>query len=435
MATVNVGSLHSESQSFSVFQTGQNFCDIALKNDLLNSDSSEWLCSVQTLQVPLDGTRYFSGGDHTTLFDIRRLQDGEAFTARNTHLYQESPTDTVTDIVPGDPASLRAYTVDRVGRVRTNRFEVRSIGDFSEMLIQWSQRFNMLMRTQPLVTQIGAIQAFNQLWDQRYATRGRVDLAGAPVLDANGVQILLADDLKRKFEHLRVRISASGNISFIFSRLFASLFYIEVSEYAQEIFGLGPIISFDLTDPGAETIREVVHDGVPVLLPNPAPGTMTSPRNYVLAQDDWTVTLAYSGTKSVFSSIDTRLSVALTTDLPLKRSLVVVDGAEEFSSILFECPLDNEFEVTNAISDQFHSEFSVTGRSRAGQYMVKRPSDPLVEWVSLASDLNVRTLRLRLSIRERVFVSKNQWKIVMTPLQVESHTSWQCKLIFAKRIH
>ena len=57
-----------------------------------------------------------------------------------------------------------------------------------------------------------------------------------------------ADVVKRRFEHLKVRISASGNIQFIFSALFASMFYIEVSEYAQEIFGIDPIISFDLTD-------------------------------------------------------------------------------------------------------------------------------------------------------------------------------------------
>ena len=443
MATVNVGSLHSDSHSLTVFESGRNFCDVALRNDLLSSDSSEWLCAVESLQVPLDGTRYFSGGKHTELFNIRRLQHNQTYRPHYTHLYQQTATDTVTDIVAGDPASIRAYTVDTVGRVRTDRFEVRSIGDFVEMLVQWYQRFNMLMRTQPIVPKTdvggGVTYAFNQNWDQRHATREQVDATGAVVTDANGNAVLLADDMKRKFEHLRVRISASGNISFIFSVLFASLFFIEVSEYAQEIFGLPAIISYDLTTPGAETLRDIVHDDNPVPVPGGGAwydGTMTSPQNtYVVANDDWMVTLACSGTKSIFSSIDTRLSIALTTDLALKRSLIIVDSAEEFSSVLHESPLDNEFEITNIVSDQFHSEFHVTGRSRAGQYMVKRPNDPVVEWISLASDINVRTLRLRLSIRERVFVSKGVWKVQMSPLPVESHTSWQCKLLFAKRIH
>ena len=437
MATVNVGSLHSDSHSFTVFQTGQNYVDLQLRNDLFNSDSSEWLCAVESLQVPLDSTRYFSGGAHTALFNIRRLRHGVVYQPQTTHLFQESATDIVTDILPVDPVQLRSYTVDTVARVRTDRFECRAFGDFVEMLIQWYQRVNMLLRTTPVVPKADGTQAFNQQWDQRFATRNRVDAGGANVLDANGAPIMVADDLKRKFEHLRVRISASGNISFIFSRLFASMFFIEVTEYAQEIFGLPEIVSFDLTVPGSETLRDTVHNNVPVVVAGITyPGTMIGRANpYVLADDDWTVTLACSGTKSIFSSIDTRLSVALTTDLGLKRSLVIVDGTEEFSSILFESPLDNEFHITNIVSDQFHSEFHAAGRSRAGQYMVKGSSNAITEWVSLASDINVRTLRLRLSIRERVFISKGVWRIVLTPLPVESHTAWHAKLLFVKRIH
>ena len=66
--------------------------------------------------------------------------------------------------------------------------------------------------------------------------------------------------------------------------------------------------------------------------------------------------------------------------------------------------------------------------------MVKRPSD-VAEWVSLASDINVRTIRLRLALRERVFISAGKWGIKVSPLTVESHAAWSCKLIFAKRIH
>ena len=442
MATVNVGSLHSDSHSLSVFQTGQNFCDISLRNDLLNSDSSEWLCAVESLQIPLDGTRYFDDRK-PELFNIRRLQHGETFRPETTHLYQESATDAVSDLQGGDHASNKAYTVDTVGRVRTDRFEVRSIGDFVEMLIQWYQRFNMLMRTQPIerLGGVGNHRGYNQNWDQRLATREMVDALGNVLTqdDPNGnpVPRLAADDVKRKFEHLRVRVSASGNISFIFSKLFASTFYIECSEYAQEIFGLPEIISYDLADPANIVLRGVVHDGVPVVEGGVTyPGTMVSPVNtWAIQDDDWMVTLACSGTNSVFSAVDSRLAISLTTDLALKRSLVIVDESEEYSSILHESPLDNEFSVTNIISDQFHSEFHCTGRSRAGQYVVKRPNDPVVEWVSLASDINIRTLRLRLNIRERIFVSPGRWKIVTSPLPMESHTGWSCKLLFAKRIH
>ena len=83
---------------------------------------------------------------------------------------------------------------------------------------------------------------------------------------------------------------------------------------------------------------------------------MVSPKqNWAVADSDWMLTLATNGTKSIFSSVDTRMSIALTTDLPLKKSFIVVDEAEEFSGVLVENPLDNEFLTTSIISDQFHS--------------------------------------------------------------------------------
>ena len=67
--------------------------------------------------------------------------------------------------------------------------------------------------------------------------------------------------------------------------------------------------------------------------------------------------------------------------------------------------------------------------------MVKRPTDPIVEWVSLASDINVRKLRLRLALRERKYLGAGKWSIVISDLPVADHTSWSCKLLFSRRIH
>ena len=100
MASVQIGSIHSESFSLSCFQTGQNHISVNLRSDLFNSDSSDWLCSCSSLQVPLDETRYFSEGTgHTELFNIRRLQHGVAYTPASTFLFQEPGYNTViTDI-------------------------------------------------------------------------------------------------------------------------------------------------------------------------------------------------------------------------------------------------------------------------------------------------------------------------------------------------
>ena len=109
---VNSGSVHSESFSLSVYQNAQNYIDITLRNDLLPTQSDQWVCGVSSLQVPLDDTRYLDES-FPTLFNLRRLRHNVLFTPANTHFYQEPqlfPAHVVTDIVGGDPVNIRTYT-------------------------------------------------------------------------------------------------------------------------------------------------------------------------------------------------------------------------------------------------------------------------------------------------------------------------------------
>ena len=404
MAQINVGSLHSESFSVSVYQTGKNNVDIDLRNNLFTSDSSEWLCAVESLQIPLDETTYFDESpENRMLFNIHRLQDGRDWDRTHSYLYPEAsqghtyPTDMTGSAV--------VFTEDTVGTVRTNRSEIREWGDFQEMLTNWSIRFNHLMETTAL-TETGG---FNFDWDQTVAVSADVTPA------------------KKTFEHLRVRISPSGNFSFVMSKLFLSMFYITVHPYAQHIFGLPNIISYDLTQ-AVPTPRILIVD-------NLENNMMQAPTTYVIANNDWMEVFATSGTKSVWSSIDTRMAVSLTTDLQLKRNVIIVDEKEQRSYALGDYPLNNEVTITNTVSDQFLSSFSVTSQMRAGQLMVKRPTDPIVEWVSLANDIEVRKVRLRLALRQRKYLGDGKWTITIGDLPVADHTSWSCKLLFARRIH
>ena len=144
---------------------------------------------------------------------------------------------------------------------------------------------------------------------------------------------------------------------------------------------------------------------------------------------------AANGTKSVWSSVDTRMAVSLVTDLQLKRSLVIVDEREQRSYNLGDYPLNNEVRVVSTISDQFNTTYSVSAQCRAGQLQVKKPNDAVCEWVSLASDIDVRKLRLRLALRERKYIGNGRWAITIGDLPVADHTSWSCKLLFARRVH
>ena len=205
------------------------------------------------------------------------------------------------------------------------------------------------------------------------------------------------------------------------------MFYIEVSEYAQHIFGIPEIISYDLTQ-AVPTLRASVIN-------NEEDNEMVSTVTYDIGNADWMSVIAANGTKSVWSSIDTRMSVALVTDLQLTKSIVILDEKEQRSYALGDYPLNNEVKITSTITDQFLTQYTVQSNCRAGQLMVKRPTDPIVEWVSLASDINVRKLRLRLALRERKYLGAGKWTIVIGDLPVADHTSWSCKLLISRRIH
>jgi hypothetical protein len=121
--------------------------------------------------------------------------------------------------------------------------------------------------------------------------------------------------------------------------------------------------------------------------------------------------------------------------LQLARSLVVVDEKEEISYFLGNWPLDNSVSITSTVSDEFISKYDITSANRAGQLMMKNPDTPITDWVSLAPDVNVRQFRLRLSIRQRHYQGGGRWKTILSPLKVEDHACWSCRLVFARRSH
>ena len=424
---VNSGSPHSESFSITVFQTGKSSLDVSLRSDLFpsESDASEWLCGIESLQVPLDETRYFSEST-PTLFNIRRLRHGVAGIPARTHLMREAPfgaAHTLSDLEGwggGAPppynlaqaaasAAERSLTEDTVGTVRTNKREVRELGDFFELITDWYVRFNQMMRTTILTAAY-----FNQDWNQPTATT----------------------EQRRKYEHLKCRITPSGSISFQFSKFFLSMFYVEVSDYAQHVFGLPAILSINLVT-GLK--RETVVDVAGNMLSLNGAALLDAdfdPTNFVLAQNDWITMYAINGTKSIYSSVDTRMSISLSTDLQLgSRSLVIVDGREELNYMLGNFPLDNSFKITSTVEDELKTLFTVTGESRSGHVPLKKPNDPIVEWISLAPDTNIRQFRLRLSLRERKYLGNNVWTSIIGPLPVEVYTFWSCKLVFVRKIH
>lgn len=154
---------------------------------------------------------------------------------------------------------------------------------------------------------------------------------------------------------------------------------------------------------------------------------------YQIQNDDWMKTFSIAGTRSLWGSLDTRIAISLDTDMPLGRNVVISEEKETRSYSLGTFSLNNEVKITNNVGDQIMSEFSLTSQSRAGSVMLKSANLPIVNWVTLRPDSMVRNVRMRLKITERIWNAAGGWSIVTRELPVESHNSWNAKLIFAKR--
>ena len=150
-------------------------------------------------------------------------------------------------------------------------------------------------------------------------------------------------------------------------------------------------------------------------------------------EDAWKVPLAIQGDRSIWSSLETRLAVSLGTSIPLQRSLVIT-GEQETRTFELGCwPLDNAVEVACKVSGpSLTSEYTVSGESRAGHVVLKRSDTPVVEWLHLKPDTDLRNLRLSLHVRERIY-KNGAWSVELRELPIRSWATWNCKLIFVRK--
>jgi hypothetical protein len=206
--------------------------------------------------------------------------------------------------------------------------------------------------------------------------------------------------------------------------MFWSNFYIEASSYMQALTGLPGIIAYNVEDEephtnwvGAMLVQEYVND-------------------YEDPNDDEAYEESeITGLISLWGSADSRLSISVATDLPIQRSLTITDDNQcrDFSIGSFD--LNNEISISTEVTNQLTSVFQFTSQSRAGHIALK-PSGPPNYWVQMSPAVNLRHLRVRLMIRERVWDElSGLWGIKNKVLPIGAHQTWQCNLLFARKTH
>ena len=406
MAVVDVGKTHSESLSVSVFQTGSSRLESNLNYSLFgdNVQSDEYVVGVESCSVPLDATTYLSDQpENALLVSLKRRRNGVAWSEERTALHGWTDGALASDMaIVNAPVAVRAYNTT-VGDLRSDVYTVRDFGDLVVVLNNWAIGIDQTIRQYglPNVNTVAGDLMFSQTWDWN---------------EQHQQQDVFTEE-EKKSTHFEVRITPSGSIVFTGSTLFWRAFFLEFSPYAREVFGFQKYVGFD--DTGAlrtDFSGDLVHSGI--LLTNEAL---------------WKVQLAIQGERSIWSSLETRLAVSLGTSIPMQRSLVITGDKETRTFELGCWPLNNAVEVSCKVQGtSLTSEFSITGESRAGHVVLKRPDTPIVEWLHLKPDTDLRNLRLSLHVRERVF-RDGKWSIELRELPVRSWATWSCKLIFVRK--
>ena len=409
MSFVNVGSKQGDTFVLGVYHTGENTVDVSLQNPLFAGDSSDWMMGVEALNVPLDGTRFLDK-NHPTLFRLRRVQHGKPIEPENVIFYENGGLVSEFDDVG---AELQEWT-EGTTQLDHTATPARELGDFFDQLVAWGSRIN------DLINRVGLDRddlpnahgpdvpqnIFNGRWDAR-------------TMNALPQE-------QKEFRHLKIRTTPSGLISISGTRMFWSNFFITTSSYARALTGLPSMIAFDPAT--GDPIDDFPVQG-PLELVD-FPNNYEDPTN-ARAYDEFTA----MGDTSLWGSTDTRLSISVATDLPTRRSLTITDDRQcrDFSIASFD--LCNELKITTEVTDQLTSVYTIESEGRSGHIALKK-SGPPNYWTMMAPSTNLRHLRLRLMMRERVWDERSgQWRIVNRDLPVAPHQTWHCNLLFARRTH
>ena len=319
MAQYNAGTRNSQNFSVSVFQTGKNYIDVSLRSDLFpaGEQSDLYVVGVESLQVPLSATRLFDETNpaNAPLMYLRRRLRGAPNDAAHTKLHGAD----------GGAVQLAAanqhWTEEGIGVLRTDKDPIREIGDLFELINRYTIKINnSINRVTPLQGggSTGGLNApdFTDVWN----------------VDGQAAEIAT-------FNHFYIRMNPSGVVEIVGSTLFWNNFFLEISPYGQEVFGLSPVVGLTIANNVA-----VLQTSVEAMLllnvftttqaPHPAANA------YTIANDNYGRPYRAAGKVSCWEAVDTRLSVALATEIPLQRNIIINDGSEGRSYFLCNYALD-----------------------------------------------------------------------------------------------
>jgi len=394
MSSVNVDRPNCDIINVAVEQTGKSEMSVFFKKPILSEDRNYVVC-VSGLSVPMFNTNLLPKTAEVDLFHIYRRNAGQDQTDHNQ--IDLHGAGQINGIGLG-AATIASMPQALVGDFHIRRIPVKNISDFLLLLNSFAATFE---------NRIAAVGINPLLYGAVTITPVNPPEAIGTVGGADPVPML------------RFGLSPSGIIIITFSPLFANHFFVDFSEMGKTLFGLD-------TDRIAMTQNQV--NGV---ITRFGEGMITQAAGNIIQPATVTVPVVVYGKLSLLSTLESRLSVHLESDLPIMKTIVSQNQVEQSVYDLASFVLKNESSSTIHVDGtKVENEFEFETHTHSGQVVLQSRTEQPTQYSPLL-DADLRTLRLRLYIKTKEYNAiTKQWNISKKEFPISKGDHWNCDLRF-----
>lgn len=395
MSSADVSRPNCDIVNISLEQQGKPELSVFFKKPFID-ENRHYVCCVSNLSVPMMATRMLPATALQDLFYILRRNAGQDITnANHTALNGNGAI---------NGQGLDAQTIALMDQNSVGTFHVRSIPmlNISDFLI--------------------LLNGFSAVFENRIAEAGIAPLLyGATAVAADGtptpVQAIGTDAGDDPVPMLRFGLSPSGVLIITLSALFSNHFYIDFTEMGKTLLGLN---TYQIAVTQNQVTGVISRFGEGLHLANVIqPATVTVP-------------VPIYGNLSLLSTLESRLSVHLESDLPITKTIVSQNQEEKSAYDLASFVLKNESSSTIYISGtKVDNEFAFRTHTHSGQLVLQSRAEQPTQYSPLLHTLDLRTLRLRLYLKTREYnPTTKQWIVSKKAFPMEESDHWSCDLRF-----
>ena len=386
MSFVDVSRVNTDVVNVLVEQTGSASADCNFRLPLLEP-KRRYVCGVSGLSVPFHATRMM-GMSNPVLMYIRRRNVGNDIRQANN----------VSMVGPALDAATQAKFADNDRHILNHtRLPLQGINDFLMILESFASLFTRSIR------EVGLDPA---LYGQNYL--------GPADPFAPGINVGDQVDL------LKFGISPSGLLIIQGEPLFWAHFYIELTPFAQEIFGIKHQFVSASIDQATGVLAYFEDE-------------LYDPNTFIIQPATVNVTIPIFGTACLYNTLEQRLSVHLSTSLPINKTVVIQNNKETSSFDLASFILDHNITTDiNIKGFALQSETKIYTNQNIGQRVLQNRSDTITEWSPLLQEgEGIQVMKLRLQLKQRYYdILKKEWVLQKVNFPVGTADKWTAMLQF-----